>query len=90
MQQLRFDGLTYMPRLDGPRLAKQYLSVFELMSDGHFRTLRQIAELTRCPESSVSARLRDMRKPRNGRHTVEREYAGEGLWYYRLILNRGK
>lgn len=90
MQQLTFDGLTYNPKRDRPRLSKQYASVFELMSDGHFRTLRQIAELTNAPESSISARLRDMRKPRNGRHTVEREYAGEGLWYYRLILNRGK
>jgi len=40
-------------------------------------------------DSVENAILRDMRKKRFGSHKVEREYAGEGLFYYRLLVNRG-
>ncbi len=47
----------------------------------------EIATCTLTPPASVSAQLRHMRKPRFGGHTVEREYVGDGLYNYRLIVN---
>jgi hypothetical protein len=39
-------------------------------------------------QTSVSARLRDFRKPRFGAHIVEKLHTGQGEWHYRLILNK--
>ena len=40
----QFDGSTYSPALDGPRLTSQLARVKELMSDGRWRTLQEIAD----------------------------------------------
>ena len=83
----RFNGPAYDRDLDTQRLTGQIQRVFGLMSDGSWRTLREIAEATGDPEASVSAQLRHLRKPRFGSHTVERRRRGEassGLWEYRL------
>lgn len=79
-----FDGETYEPARDETRLNVQLRAVRDLMADGKWRTLERIATATGHPEASVSARLRDLRKPRFGGHTVERRYVGDGLWEYRL------
>ena len=79
-----FDGRTYEPKRDGARLGEQMQAVKALMSDGAWRTLGEIAAATGHPEASVSARLRDLRKPRWGSHTIDREYVGSGLWRYRM------
>lgn len=81
----QFDGRTYDPELDSERLSTQLGQVYRLMSDGAWRTLREIAESVGAPEASVSARLRDLRKERFGRQAVERQRMGEGgTWRYRL------
>lgn len=83
-----FDGRTYDPELDYARLGKQMRKVFSLMRDGRWRTLRDISELTEQPEASVSARLRDLRKPKFGAYTVERRRDGDGqhgVHSYRLV-----
>lgn len=85
--ELRFDGVTYDPERDRERLSKQLYSVLEVMKDNKWRTLPELAQATQSPEASVSARLRDLRKPRFGSHTVERQYLRKGLFQYRLILN---
>jgi len=83
---LRFDGDTYDPHLDAHRLKGQHAKVWRVMSDGHWRTLFELAHASGCPEASVSARLRDFRKPRFGGHTVERRRRGKGgTWEYRVI-----
>jgi hypothetical protein len=84
--ELRFDGATYDHARDGARLADQTRLVFDLMKDGRFRTLATVAEQTGAPEASVSARLRDLRKERFGGHTVNREYLGNGLYQYQLLV----
>lgn len=84
--ELRFDGATYEHSRDGSRLADQTRAVFAAMCDGKFRTLTAIASLTGAPEASVSARLRDLRKARFGAHTVNREYLGNGLYQYQLLV----
>ena len=81
---LRFDGADYNRTRDDARLTGQILRVWECMSDGKWRTLKDIAQETGDPEASVSAQLRHLRKPRFGGHTVEREYIDKGLYKYRL------
>ncbi len=84
-----FSGETYDHERDHLRLSAQYWQVFSLMSDGQPRTLEQIsAALGGAPTPSISARLRDMRKPRFGAHTVEREHISNGLYTYRVIVNK--
>lgn len=83
-----FDGRTIEPDQDGIRLSGQMRRVYTLMSDGRWRTLREISGATSCLETAASARLRDFRKPRFGSHSVERRrVAGHpGLYEYRLIV----
>lgn len=72
-----------------PRIPNQLLAVKRLMEDGQWRTLREIARATHYPESSVSARLRDLRKPPYNRK-VERVMSNrEGIWKYRLVPEPG-
>lgn len=80
-----FDGPAYDPKLDDKRLTGQLKRVFDLMADGQWRTLRQIADQTGDPEASVSAQLRHLRKPRFGAHQVERRHVEGGLFEYQLI-----
>lgn len=79
-----FDGITFSHDRDGPRLNAQLRRVRDLMLDGRWRTLADIAAATGDPEASVSARLRDLRKPKHGGYTVDREYVERGLWRYRI------
>lgn len=80
-----FDGATYRHALDHERLGAQLLRVAQLMGDGGWRTLREIARTTDDPEASVSARLRDLRKRKFGGYTVERERLTGGLYRYRVV-----
>jgi hypothetical protein len=91
VHHISFDGATSLG-IDAPRLAGQLARVFELMSDGKFRTLAQIADAAGCLETSASARLRDLRKARFGSHAVvSRQVADSPLLYeYRLIINERK
>jgi len=84
---LRFDGDDYQPERDDVRLTGQLLRVYFIMSMGHWRTLPELEALTGDPQASISAQLRHLRKDRFGGHTVEREYIGDGLYRYRLIVN---
>jgi hypothetical protein len=82
---LRFNGADYDRSRDDARLTGQILRVWNCVSDGKWKTLRQIAQETGDPEASISAQLRHLRKPRFGGYTVEREYIDNGLYKYRLI-----
>lgn len=84
-----FDGATYEPEHDQVRLNAQTERVRRLMADGHWRTLAEICLATGDREASVSARLRDLRKPRFGAFDVERRRRGEasrGIFEYRLNI----
>lgn len=82
-----------MPNHDGPllgsgdqvRLNKQQERVWGVMKDGLFRTIEQIELKTGDPAASISARLRDFRKPKFGGFTVDRKYLGDGLYAYRVM-----
>jgi len=89
-QTMFFDGTTYRHDADGKRLGEQMRRVRQVMvegfGDGLWWTLKQIHNVTGFPEASISARLRDLRKPRFGEHTVERRRCAEGAgtWEYRV------
>ena len=82
-----FDGATYEAAQDFTRLNTQLRAVRDLMRDGTWRSLNQIATATGYPEASLSARLRDLRKLKFGLHTVQRRRAGEGrgTFEYRVL-----
>lgn len=83
---IEFDGVTYAPARDRSRLRAQLDRVLGIMQLGHWVTLAQLADTTGDPEASVSARLRDCRKSKFGGHTIERKYAGNGLYRYRMVV----
>ena len=77
--------MTTLNDSDIPRLERQLEKVAGLMSDGQWRTLEQIAMATGAPESSASARLRDLRAAGN---KVERRRVNgptRGLHAYRVL-----
>ena len=78
-----FSGATYDAARDGKRLSRQLDLVERVMRDGEWRTLSQLAGLTDCPEASVSARLRDLRKIG---YEVERRHIKNGLHTYRATV----
>jgi hypothetical protein len=86
---LSFDGKTYEEQLDGKRLTGQHAKVYNAMKSSKWYTLYELEHATGCPGASVSARIRDFRKPKFGEHTVERRRRGPGgTWEYRLLLNK--
>ena len=87
---MKFDGPEYVPKYDQKRLTGQIKRVYDLMKDGRWRTLTEIATETKDPEASVSAQLRHLRKPRFGSHIVDKRSRGDrslGLYEYQLISN---
>lgn len=84
---MRFDGSNYDPAFDDARLDKQMGRVYDCMKDGQWRTLSEIAELTKDHEASISAQLRHLRKPRFGSYIVSRRPRGDrslGLFEYQV------
>ena len=82
------DGSSYEHARDGLRLHRQHQRVLAYMSDGRWHTLHELHELTGDPEASISARLRDLRKPRFGSYGIVREYVERGLFRYRLVMGQ--
>lgn len=80
-----FDGESFDAERDAVRLTGQLHRVKALMADGHWRTLREIADAVGGSEAGVSARLRDMRKARFGGCEVERAHVTNGLYRYRVV-----
>lgn len=85
---LHFDGATFIPERDGPRITRQHHRVLAILRDGREHTLSELHELTGDPEASISARIRDLRKPRFGAHVIHRTYVRRGLHTYRLAIGQ--
>ena len=80
-----FDGITINDERDNGRLNAQLQAVRCIMLEhSAWFTLSNLSYLTGYPEASVSARLRDLRKPKFGSFNVERKYVERGLWAYRV------
>ena len=76
-------GPAYSESLDGNRIRKLQDAIYTYMSDGKWHTLAEISSLG-YPESSVSAQLRHLRKPKFGGHHIIKKYIDNGLWMYAL------
>lgn len=79
-----FDGATYQPAHDCARLNRQLQKVYEIMRDGVEHTPEELERRTGENWASISARLRDLRKPKFGRHRVLRRRIERGVFGYRL------
>jgi|GEM_PF-842969 len=85
----KFSGPDYDPALDCERLTKQIGRIFDLMKDGQWRTLEEIAEVTKDPQASISAQLRHLKKPQFGGHTLKKKRRGTtGAWEYSIMVFR--
>lgn len=91
-----FDGATFDQQLDLVRLRSQLndVKLFMVQSGGEWYTLNQLARGLGYPESSISARLRDLRKPKNGGYEIaRRRKSGSGpfggTWEYCLVSKLG-
>ena len=85
-----FQGPCYDKTLDRTRLSNQFERIFNLMKDGKYRTLREIATVTGDPEASISAQLRFTKRQEFGAHDLNKRRRGietRGVWEYRLIVN---
>ena len=71
---------------DMKRIGKQRAAVRDFMAPGEWRTLAEIEDATGHPQASISARLRDFRRPKFGGHTVERRLRSAATWEYRLVM----
>ena len=82
--EYQFDGETIDQPRDGDRLRIQLGRIRQLTSFGQWFTLADLERMTGFPQASISARLRDLRKPKFGGYTVERQYVERGLFRYRV------
>lgn len=86
-----FDGETYEPEIDEVRLTGQLERVFNAMSETPgWWSLEGLGDRIykdtghRDTPAAISARIRDLRKPKFGRYLVERRRESGGLFRYRL------
>lgn len=87
----KFNGSDYKPARDKKRLTSGMNRVLAVMQDGQRRTVQEIkaAILKRFGvedlENSISAQVRNLRKPENGDHNVpDAERRADGLYEYHL------
>lgn len=83
---MNFNGAAYDPVLDHSRLVNQLEEIRGYMADGEYKTIKEISDATGHPENSVSAQLRNLRKPLFGGYRVERRYIeGTRISQYRVV-----
>jgi hypothetical protein len=81
-----FDGNTYDKNKDQVRLSRQIDKVRDFLEVSDYVTLDEISVATGVKNvSSISARIRDLRKDRHGNRVVERKYISDGLYSYKLL-----
>ena len=88
-EQPRFDGSTYDHHRDGKRLSSQLDAVRHCLSDGSKWTTHRLMDRVKqlrggrnASESSITARIRDLRKPAFGGYTINQEHTGNGVHVY--------
>lgn len=83
---LDFDGTTFNPVRDFDRLNSQLKAVKWCLDDGAWWSLAELGREAQGSTASVSARIRDLRKPKFGKHEIQRRYLRDGVWVYRHAL----
>lgn len=71
-------------------MAKQVDEIRDFLSSGCWYTIDEIVRMTSYAPQSVSARLRDLRKPEFGGHTISRRPVPDGVfkgktYEYRMV-----
>lgn len=87
MDAPNFSGPEYDHKRDHKRLTRQHEKIAAYMLNStHWRSIPLIARETGCPENSVQAQLRHLRKPRFGCYIVDKKLSasGNGLYVYRV------
>lgn len=74
-----------MDRAESARLDSLRERIRECLRSGGWWTLRELETVVGGHGTGVSAKLRDLRKPRYGGHTIEAERVCAGLWRYRMV-----
>lgn len=82
-QPSMFDGVTF-DVADERRLETQLGRTYVKLRLGEWETLASLATYTGSSEAGVSARIRDLRKPKWGNHTIEADRTDTGLWIYKM------
>ena len=76
--------MTYDPALDAARLRTLLARVHAALRLGGWWTLTRLVAQCGGRETGVSAKLRDLRKPRFGGHRVAARRVTGGQWEYHL------
>ena len=79
-----FDGPGLVPALDDERLDTQLARVYHALKNSGWWTLADLAKYSGGSEAGVSARIRDLRKPRFGGYSIARRRRTDTLWEYRM------
>lgn len=91
-----FDGRTYAARDDHARLASQLQRVAHVLVNTDWVTLEEIRRVVDrlagigrdepggATEAAISARIRDLRKPKFAGVAIDRDRRTGGLWFYRV------
>lgn len=58
-------------------------AVKNIMGDGQWHTISEVAKLAKCPENTASATMRSLRRPSHGGAKVEKRYR-RNRWEYRI------
>jgi hypothetical protein len=85
----RFDGSDYVARFDRERLSTQleHIRDFMLARPGQWFTVQELGRSLIFPEPSISAQLRNLRKPRLGGWHVPKRRRGDphrGCWEFTI------
>ena len=81
-----FDGNTYESKKDFQRLTAQLGKVSNALMSAKWLTLAELEQLLHEPQASISARIRDLRKPKFGGLLIDRRRRSEGTFEYRLDM----
>jgi len=65
--------------------ATQIERVRDVLRDGEWKTLEEVSSITGDTTPSISARLRDLRKPRFGNHLIIKRKVNDNLFEYRMV-----
>lgn len=80
-----FDGHNEQEASQDTRLVSQLERVYRLMCNGTGWTLEDLSLAANAPTSSVSSRIRDLRKPRFGGNIIQRVHEHGGIYTYWLV-----
>lgn len=70
---------------DRKRIGRQLAAVRDLMLDGRWRTVQEIARVVPGAETALSARVRDLKNVLGLKTASRRVRPGSGLWEFRVV-----